>query len=492
MKKYFNIIIIATLSYILFFWFTYVNASNNDTKQKETCNWPSKTMTDYFNFQEESIGILLWSEINSKRFSVSTGLWGLFTNKVLNLPTPIDHVASNVIWEIRSFVSNTTTSVFLLILAWGSAIQSNTEWLAILFKDRPIVRDYKRTLDIETTLFDVAYFRSKSINLLSPFDSDLLEKFEKLIKKYQDLWLLEKWENIKKSENMADIITDLISMNASMKGFLLRWGGYWKKVLTNYNWCLWNVIVENCNRDVSIIKFSTDAIETLDKDYKWVRTFWSCNSNANYFKNTIKKTINNNTESVKTSIKDVKDSIKRLNWALIWSYNWDTIQSRCDMSYYEMAQLKAYRWWNRNCKDSLVSIDTSQAILKTKEYFSEKKLQREQKEKRGTKIKEKNNSNSSQENITSDIGKKINWNEMFGHTALYNPSYKQELSSDFIQNFWEILQDFWQAQENAVASDITDILPRWKWILDQVDKAIKDTDELELNLQKIEDKQCTG
>ena len=149
-------------------------------------------------------------------------------------------------------------------------------------------------------------------------------------------------------------------------------------------------------------------------------------------------------------------------------------------------------WWNRNCKDSLVSIDTSQAILKTKEYFSEKKLQREQKEKRGTKIKEKNNSNSSQENITSDIGKKINWNEMFGHTALYNPSYKQELSSDFIQNFWEILQDFWQAQENAVASDITDILPRWKWILDQVDKAIKDTDELELNLQKIEDKQCTG
>jgi hypothetical protein len=57
--------------------------------------------------------------------------------------------------------------------------------LAILFKDRPIVRDYKQMLDIETTLFDVAFFRSKQIDLTRPFESDLLKELDVLIKKYQ-------------------------------------------------------------------------------------------------------------------------------------------------------------------------------------------------------------------------------------------------------------------------------------------------------------------
>jgi len=56
---------------------------------------------------------------------------------------------------------------------------------AILFKDRPIVRDYKTMLDIETVLFDIAYFRSKQINLTSPFESDMIDKLNTLVEKYQ-------------------------------------------------------------------------------------------------------------------------------------------------------------------------------------------------------------------------------------------------------------------------------------------------------------------
>jgi hypothetical protein len=39
------------------------------------------------------------------------------------------------------------------------------EGFAILFKDRPIVRDYKQMLDIETEIFDTAFSFSKSIDL---------------------------------------------------------------------------------------------------------------------------------------------------------------------------------------------------------------------------------------------------------------------------------------------------------------------------------------
>jgi hypothetical protein len=41
-------------------------------------------------------------------------------------------------------------------------------------------------LDIETALFDVAYFRSKQVNLTRPFESNLLEAYNELIKKYQE------------------------------------------------------------------------------------------------------------------------------------------------------------------------------------------------------------------------------------------------------------------------------------------------------------------
>jgi hypothetical protein len=40
-------------------------------------------------------------------------------------------------------------------------------------------------LDIETALFDVAYFRSKQINMTRPFDSDLIEQLNNLIEEYQ-------------------------------------------------------------------------------------------------------------------------------------------------------------------------------------------------------------------------------------------------------------------------------------------------------------------
>jgi hypothetical protein len=59
--------------------------------------------------------------------------------------------------------------------------------LAILFRDRPIVRDYKTMLDIESALFDVAYFRSKQINLTRPVDGNMVDQFNEVVKKYQDL-----------------------------------------------------------------------------------------------------------------------------------------------------------------------------------------------------------------------------------------------------------------------------------------------------------------
>lgn len=505
MKKiYINIISILIIVFQAFTLnFSYVEAKKVDTRQPITCNWPSEMMSYYLEFQKESAKILLSSEINSMRFSASFGNWWLFTNKVLDLKwtTAIDLVASSVVWNTKSFVSNTITSVVLLALASASVIQSNTEWLAILFKDRPIVRDYKSMMDIETELFDIAYFRSKQINLNHPFKSDLLNEFKNLIKKYQWLWLLEKWNNdVKGDESMANIIKDLVSMNASMKHFIIIGGNLWKAWLENYAWCLGNQDFNKCNRNTAVIKFSTWAIDQLEKDYKDVRSFGKCNSYASFFKSTINKTINNNKESTKSAINDIKEAMKRLKWALVWSYDWKVSKSRCDISEYEMAQLQAYRGWDWTCSESLVSIDVSSALSETKNYFNVKKAQREQKEKSET-ILETFDKPESKDSIIWDISKKLKAEDttharegvrhkIYWDENIYNPDFLFELNSDFMKIFNETMDQYSQAQENAAAADISDILPRGKGILNQIWDATTKANVLEQHLKTIEGSQC--
>lgn len=483
--------------------FTQVEAKKTDTRQPITCNWPSEMMSHYFDFQKESIKILLWSKINSMRFSASFDKWWLFTNKVLNLKwtTAIDLIASSVVWNTKSFVSNVITSTVLLSIASASVIQSNTEWLAILFKDRPIVRDYKTMMDIETELFDIAYFRSKEIDLTQPFESDLLSKLNDLIKKYQWLWLLEEWSNIKGWESMANIIMDLVSMNAAMRHFIMLWWNLWEAGLHNYAWCFWNLDSKMCNRSTAIIKLKDKAIEQLQKDYKDVRTFGKCNSNATFFKSTINKTINNNKEATRTAINDINEAMKRLKWALIWSYDGKVRKNRCDMSDYEMAQLQAYRWWDRTCNESFFNIDISTALLETKNYFNAKKAQREQKEKSETLLKEFDKPET-KDVIIWDIAKKLKEqsktssreqirHKIYWEDTIYNPDFSFEMNSEFIEIFRENMDQFSQAQENAIATDISDLFPgRGKGILNQIWDSTTKANILEQHLQTIEDTQC--
>jgi hypothetical protein len=82
--------------------------------------------------------------------------------------------------------SNAITSAVLALLISASVVQSNTDGIIILFKDRPIVRDYKEMLDIESLIFDVAFFLSKQVNITRPLEPELASKFSALIKEYQE------------------------------------------------------------------------------------------------------------------------------------------------------------------------------------------------------------------------------------------------------------------------------------------------------------------
>lgn len=507
-KRIIQLTIIFVILFQIFCNYSYVEAISGSNPQPETCNGPSEMMTNYFNFQKEAKNILLWSNINSRRFDTALQ-WSLFTNKALNLhnTTAIELLAWNVLWGIQWFVSNSVTSIVLLLLASASAIQSNIEGFSILFKDRPIVRDYKEMLDIETVLFDIAYFRSKQINLNQSFSWNLLKEFDNLIKKYQWIWLLEQWEDVKWDETMASILLDLVSMNTAMRHFISRWGNYWKLALRNYNGCLWNFDTKNCNRENAKIKFSDKAINQLQEDYKDVRSFWACNDYANLFKSTINKTINNNSETVKTAVSDVKDSIERLKEALVGKWRWN-FKNPCDtISDYEMAQLKAYRWSDRKCGG--VNANVSSDLLKTRDYFNEKKTQSTQKEKDETPLKMADKPESKTviiwdtakrlQDLKSTEEKGILYRKIFGGNDIYNADFLYDLlKSNFLSVYWTTIVEYAQDQEDGIAADISDILPRGKWTLDQIDAAITNTtaenkdNGLNFHLQKIADYQAAS
>ena len=500
-NKYINLVIVIVVS----FWsfapcFLYVDARWNSGGQSATCDWPSEMMQNYFNFQRDAISVLLWWDV-SRRLATQWGRW-LFTDKVLELNwvSAIDILASTIIWGLWSIASNAITSVVLLLLAAESVIQSNIEWFAVLFKDRPIVRDYKEMLDIETSLFNVAFFRSKQMDLTKPFESDLVESLNSVIKAYQWVWLLEPWSEVKWGESMAEFLLDLFYMNTSMKHFLTWWHSYWKRALRDYNWCFWNQDSNNCHRWVAILKFTDSAIEQLEEDYKDVRTFGSCNSYANFFKETIKKTINNNEETVKNAAKDVKKAIERLKEALIGKWRWNFHNDPCkEISEYEMAQLKAYWWSDWKCGEWM---SIPEALQKTKEYFNNKKAEREEKEKAETLLKMTDKPESKNtivkelidrlKNRKSTVEREQEWYWVFGGNVRYNSDFIYEMDSGFVAVFETTMVEFAQDQEDGIAADISDILPRGKWILDQQDAAIRETNKLNGHLQQVADYQAAN
>lgn len=499
-RKYLLIVVLVMLFQAFAPAILRVEASSTTTSQPEICSWPSEMMSNYFNFQKEAISILLGSKVNERLLKVTFTSKGLFSKEVLSL-SALDLIANGIVWNIRSSVSNLLTSAVLLLLVSSSVVQSNVEWLAILFKDRPAVRDYKEMLDIESELFDVAYFRSKQINLTRPLEWNLAGDLDKLIKKYQDLWLLEQGKFIEGgNSSMADVLSDLLMMNTAMKHFIMVGGKLWKSGLSAYYWCFWAFGKNSCSKNTFVIKFSQEAVNQLGNDYKDVMEFSACNQSVNYFVSSIDGAVSNGKDSVKNSIQDVKNSMNTLWGALVGKGRWNFKNNRSSMcewiSEYEMAQLRAYWWPNRTCwswvNASLDLWDLSSVLLEVQKFSREKKAKQDLEDRLKEGKSSDKRSISKLLSFTSTSEKQQQWYNMFWSGSNYNPQFSSELNSGFENIFEEVIDQYWQSLNNVSSSDISDLVIKGGWLLNQVNETMKKTDELKDVLQDIADKQCSG
>lgn len=479
-KKYVLLLLIVFISQIFVSSFSYVKAEANTS----ICAWPSETMSLYFDFQNEMKSVLLGSEINERRFAVHMWKEWLFSRQVVTLTkdTAIDLVVNSLWNRTRSVVSNATTSVVLVALASVSTLQSAAEWWTILFRDRPIVRDYKTMMDIETELFDVAYFRSKQVNITRPVDWNMHDAFKAVVEEYQDLWLLATGNNIaelRSDATIVDIIWDLLVMNATMKEFILF--PAWLD-LKNYQGCM-NRSRANCT---PVLKFSADAIEQLKFDYKW--TFGKCNSN---FKSSMSKIGSNFLEDQKSGWQDVKDAMGRLKEALVSWWKWPWKKNRaCDISDYEMAQIRAYRWNDWTCGEAMklyesipdVKIKKSNQALKKQEKNSSSKSSKNKEKKSKDRIKNKK----------TTAEKKQEWFYIYGAWCEFNTEYSSNMDDDFLSIYESIMEGDEQIMNSAQSSDLSRELIKIRWLIKQIDTLEGQSKKLEESLKQIADYQCAG
>lgn len=522
--------------------FLFVSASSSanggETKQPEVCSTPSHMMQLYFDFQDEVVKIIWGTEMSSSRLSTSLGSWWLFTEWTLTLNSDgksenkkdnkaMDTIKSSVESNVVK-VASTASSVVLLMMAASSVVTSNLEWWAVLFRDAPIVRDYKKMLDIQSNLFEAAYLRSKELILTRQFESqNFYNEFNSLIKKYQDEWLFEKWARIKEVLTLADILKDMVNINATMKYFLVNVDTDWEDVLYDWAWCLWNwdTNTTGCWRGIAVLKFSQDAIDQLVKDYGWLWVYGACNLSTSSFKNSLNKTFDNNGQLLKDSGKDIGESFKRLYNALVWVDK--SVDDRkngincedSDFSAYELAQLRAYYWPDWSCSSTLVvngkefvrnkSLQSSQAgweITVTDKSQSDKRKLKDTFKDWWKKAKEWTDDMYRQtlESInewlklakdTQERNRK--WKEVFWSWNVLNTYYSFDLYEAFSGVYVSVFEEFESSQFDAASADMRSELIQLLWLMDQVDEASKaiwsdnDAKWLKKSLKDIAEYQCS-
>ena len=471
-KKYYLLIIWIVIFNVFSPFFLFVNA----VEQPALCSWPSKMMSLYFQFQREMIGALSNSSATGKWLRIWDSKWWLFEWKVLQLPTALNLATYGMLWRGASTISSGISTLVLALLVSSSTITSNTEGLAILFRDRPIVRDYKELMDIETEIFDVVFFRSKTINLVRQMEWNLPKDLKDIIIKYQDLGLLWKWWNGELSSSIGSCLSVLIAMNAAMKHFMLFW---WSKSLENYTWCLWNNGSSKCSSNIAVLTFSQEAINQLKQDYKWFRLFWPCNSRGNFLKDMRKGVKNSGESNFRAAFEDIKDAHNRLKEVLLDRWRW-SIGKSCDISDYEMAQLKAYWWSDRECWDGV----TLAPMMKAVRDFSDTKKATVKGFNDVTtwiwntaKDVWENTSDSMGEffndlwNIHDTMKQRQKWREKYWDGMYYNPEFSFEGYAEYSDVYESVMYDFSISQLNASSSELWIELVKIKWLVDQVDKA---------------------
>ncbi|MDR2191118.1 MAG: hypothetical protein LBP53_08395 [Candidatus Peribacteria bacterium] len=256
-------LIVMFLSLVLVFQHSFSFAqSTSSSPENDVCGAPAPMMLLYQQFQSEMASALLGGGLGEKIFEATVSPWGLFTSKVLRLPTTDNSVADSLLtslWNnVRRLGQASLTTVALLTLSALSVGSSNLEGLSILWQDRVIVREWKTLLQIETKLSQIAYHLGKQANIVAQLENT--NNLKRILEKYQEAGL---FTGVAGSSNASyfDILSQLAIMNSAMKIFISTTA---TAGLSAYH-----------SEKLFNVQFASGAYTQLKNDYRSVRTPYS-------------------------------------------------------------------------------------------------------------------------------------------------------------------------------------------------------------------------
>ncbi|MDO4713125.1 MAG: hypothetical protein Q4B28_00165 [bacterium] len=232
-------------------------------------------MNLYLEFQNQILGLLYSNPFETVQETIHTPDGGLFTNKVLTLEGLEDFNNSLIGQTSRILgtaienlvISHATT---LLLFGLSNEIAGLDPFLSfsILFHDRPIVRDRRKLLQIESLLRSTIHTTGKRGKTMSTIKDS--EKINALIQTYIDKKLLSPDSHIPDNIKYSKIFIELSRLNTVMKFFLAAKD------------------TEDLDAMTTLLIFHPERIEQLDQDYACTRlTFgFKCNADlGNSWKN---------------------------------------------------------------------------------------------------------------------------------------------------------------------------------------------------------------
>ncbi len=263
----------------IFWWYSF--AQNTWTVQCEDnptiCSAPAKEFWYYVDFTREILKTINTVQWKWDRIWDYTYIWWLFTNKLLAISGENKNVLAQMIDWISESINNkisTVLGISNLLYSIGLTSYKDLNWFSILFKARPIVRDWKTLLDLETETNNVAY--ELSVSAMSNKKLLDISPFQKIIDKYsKDKPLFAEWL-VKNGTEYKDITNMLIRLNGAMKTFIP-----YGKIDQFDEFSKWW-------KDGIYLKFNTETMQEMKLAYSCARWFSKCTSPLKDFWKNIK------------------------------------------------------------------------------------------------------------------------------------------------------------------------------------------------------------
>lgn len=191
------------------------------------CSSTPESMQLYLDFQKDALNLIQGNPFPIEVASIWELEPGLFSNKLLELEgdfknSTIANLYKHIDLSVKRLTMNTVVTSVLFLTSSISTASNLTVGFAILFQERPIVRDRAKLMDAEREVSKTIYYLGRQ-GILDKNISDT-SLFQQLIDSYIQKGLFADNSHFSEWVKYRDFATFLATQNVKMKYFLLYKG----------------------------------------------------------------------------------------------------------------------------------------------------------------------------------------------------------------------------------------------------------------------------